>query len=156
MCHPFQPSHPLFLSSTHQLLEDHRGEDITEAFQGGGADGHPHSRGARALLEGYCVGRLEGHEAQAEPSLDELVDETKPLLPQVVRLEPQQYLDWIAAPSTGHPIMFAQPLLERLTCTQWCACLRSCVSSCAAAPASMLSLQKEFRFPGNSSPVCCP
>jgi cytochrome b involved in lipid metabolism len=85
MCHPFQPSHPLFLSSTHQLLEDHRGEDITEAFQGGGADGHPHSRGARALLEGYCVGRLEGHEAQAEPSLDELVDETKPLLPQVGR-----------------------------------------------------------------------
>jgi hypothetical protein len=79
-----------------------------------------------------------------------------PPRPQVVRLEPQQYLDWIAAPSTGHPIMFAQPLLERLTCTQWCACLRSCVSSCAAAPASMLSLQKEFRFPGNSSPVCCP
>lgn len=66
-----------------QLLEDHRGEDITELFQGGGSDGHAHSRGARALLEGYCVGRLEGHEAAAEPALEELVDESQPLLPQV-------------------------------------------------------------------------
>ncbi|PSC67533.1 Fatty Acid 2-hydroxylase [Micractinium conductrix] len=102
-----------------QVLEDHRGEDITELFQGGGADGHAHSKGANALLENYCVGRLEGHEAPERADLASLVDESKALLPQVVKLDPQTYIDWVAAPSTGHPVMFPNPLIERMTCTEW-------------------------------------
>ncbi|KAL4424625.1 hypothetical protein ABPG77_002243 [Micractinium sp. CCAP 211/92] len=102
-----------------ELLEDHRGEDITELFLGGGNADHAHSRGARALLERYCVGRLEGHEQEERADLSALVDESKPLLPQVVKLDPRLYMEWVEAPSTGHPVMFASPLVERMTCTEW-------------------------------------
>jgi hypothetical protein len=168
-----------------QLLEDHRGEDISELFAGASSEGHAHSRGARALLENYRVGQLEGQEAgEGRADLSGLVDESKALLPQVggcvvpggccllgaarqpvarglllgpsgpfwyrlwpvaaqaggaivfccccrlnplppcpllqvSKLDPATYLEWIAAPSTGHPVMFPNPLVERLTCTQW-------------------------------------
>jgi len=80
------PPHPtlLFLFPTLQLLEEHRGQDISEVFAGGGSVGHAHSKGARALLENYCIGRLEGHEHEGRgDELAALVDESKPLLPQV-------------------------------------------------------------------------
>ena len=38
---------------------------------------------------------------------------------QVVKLDPAEYLKWVDAPSTGHPVMFDSPLIERMTCTQW-------------------------------------
>ncbi|EFN56100.1 hypothetical protein CHLNCDRAFT_144683 [Chlorella variabilis] len=78
-----------------------------------------HPGGRQALLNGYCVGRLEGHEEEPSAGVAELVDERAPLLPQVVKLAPEAYLEWVAAPSTGHPVMFANPVVERLTCTQW-------------------------------------
>ncbi|KAI3426116.1 hypothetical protein D9Q98_008495 [Chlorella vulgaris] len=102
-----------------ELLEEHRGQDISEVFLGGGSVGHAHSRGARALLEGYCVGRLAGHEQQLADRLASLVDESAPLVPQVVKLSPEDYMQWIAAPSTGHPTMFSNSWVERMTCTQW-------------------------------------
>jgi dihydroceramide fatty acyl 2-hydroxylase len=102
-----------------QLLEDHRGEDISELFMGGGSAGHEHSKGARALLENYCVGRLEGQFQEEQEDLSSVVDESKPLLPQVVQLDPEVYLKWVSMPSTGHPVMFASPLIEKMTCTEW-------------------------------------
>ena len=71
------------------------------------------------------MGRLEGtagaaaHGSSGGVDVTKLVDESQPLLPQVVRLKPADYLAWIAAPSTGHPVMFANPLMERMTCTMW-------------------------------------
>jgi hypothetical protein len=71
-----------------QVLESYKGQDISAAFKGQGTVAHLHSRGARALLERYCVGVLEGSEdaaaagGMALPDAD-LVDEGKPLLPQV-------------------------------------------------------------------------
>lgn len=103
----------------YEVLEEHRGQDISEVFLGGGAVAHAHSKGARALLENYCVGRLQGHEEQPGADLLGLVDESKPLVPQVMKLDPKVYLDWVAAPSTGHPVMFANPLIEGMTSTQW-------------------------------------
>ena len=38
---------------------------------------------------------------------------------QVVKLDPAAYLKWVSLPSTGHPVMFASPLVEKLTCTEW-------------------------------------
>lgn len=103
------------------VLEMHRGQDITEAFQGKSSFGHLHSKGAQALLERYCIGTLEGAAIRgpADPLPQGLVDECMPLLPQVVHLDPKTYLRWVDAPSTGHPCMFDNPIVERLTCTQW-------------------------------------
>ena len=39
---------------------------------------------------------------------------------QVVKLDPEVYLKWVSMPSTGHPVMFASPLIEKMTCTEWC------------------------------------
>ena len=66
-----------------QLLEEFRGQDISDVFEGGGSLGHAHSRGARALLERYRVGRLQGQQGEQRRDLNALVDESKPLLPQV-------------------------------------------------------------------------
>ena len=65
----------------------HRGQDISGAFRGEGAVSHMHSKGAQALLERYYVGVLEGaSDAAPEGVLPaDLVDESKPLLPQVGR-----------------------------------------------------------------------
>jgi hypothetical protein len=74
-----------------QVLEAHRGKDISAVFRGAASDAtpgasHAHSRGARALLEGYCVGVLEGAGAGAAgahaPAAAAVIDESKPLLPQ--------------------------------------------------------------------------
>lgn len=67
-----------------QVLEAYKGQDISSAFRGQGTVAHLHSRGARALLENYCVGTLQGVTAAA-PDLPpaDLVDESQPLLPQV-------------------------------------------------------------------------
>lgn len=105
------------------VLEAYNGQDISAAFRGQGAVAHMHSKGAAALLERYCVGRLDGAKEDAAggpvlPAAD-LVDEAKPLLPQVVKLDPETYLQWVDAPSTGHPVMFANAFVERMTCTQW-------------------------------------
>ncbi|KIZ03590.1 Inositolphosphorylceramide-B C-26 hydroxylase [Monoraphidium neglectum] len=106
------------------VLESYKGQDISAAFKGQCTVAHLHSRGARALLERYCVGVLEGSEdaaaagGMALPDAD-LVDEGKPLLPQVVHLDPDTYLAWVDAPSTGHPVMFDNAFVERMTCTQW-------------------------------------
>ncbi|GBF95338.1 fatty acid 2-hydroxylase [Raphidocelis subcapitata] len=107
------------------VLEAHRGKDISEVFRGAASGGasHAHSRGARALLEGYCVGALEGAAAGAGgargPAAAAVIDESKPLLPQVAKLSPEDYQAWVDAPSTGHPIMFENEWMERMTCTQW-------------------------------------
>lgn len=102
------------------ILEAHNGQDISAAFRGEGAVAHMHSKGAKALLERYFVGTLEGA-AGADPlsAVAALVDESKPLLPQVVHLDPEAYLRWVDAPSTGHPVMFDNAFVERMTCTQW-------------------------------------
>lgn len=63
-------------------------------FLGGGAVGHAHSKGARALLDNYCVGRLEGHEQEERADLSGLVDEAKPLVPQVGIAPPRPPPAW--------------------------------------------------------------
>ncbi|KAI8475951.1 MAG: hypothetical protein J3K34DRAFT_402474 [Monoraphidium minutum] len=105
------------------VLEAYKGRDISAAFRGEGTVAHLHSKGARALLERYYAGVMEGAGAAAAlgggvPGAD-LVDESKPLLPQVVNLDPETYLAWVDAPSTGHPVMFDNAIIERMTCTQW-------------------------------------
>lgn len=37
----------------------------------------------------------------------------------MVKLDPKLYMEWVEAPSTGHPVMFASSLVERMTCTEW-------------------------------------
>lgn len=102
------------------VLAMHNGQDISAAFRGEGSIAHMHSKGAKALLERYYVGQLEGSNAKARDVLPrDLVDESAPLLPQVVKLDPKMYCKWVDAPSTGHPVMFDVPLVERMTCTQW-------------------------------------
>lgn len=115
------------------ILESYRGRDISSAFRGGGTVAHLHSRGARALLDAYCVGALEGavqggggggsvedeKRAALAAAAAAAVDEARPLLPQVVKLDPAAYMAWVDAPSTGHPIMFANSMMERMTSTPW-------------------------------------
>ncbi len=36
-----------------------------------------------------------------------------------MKLDPEAYLKWVSMPSTGHPVMFASPLVEKMTCTEW-------------------------------------
>lgn len=55
----------------------------------------------------------------AQRSSGAIAARCRPPLPQVIQLSPQQYLQWVSFPSTGHPTMFASPLVERLTCTEW-------------------------------------
>lgn len=38
---------------------------------------------------------------------------------QVMQLNPQVYMDWVAVPSTGHPHMFDSAFMERLTSAPW-------------------------------------
>ena len=49
----------------------------------------------------------------------QLIVSASGLVPQVVKLDPEAYLKWVSMPSTGHPVMFASPLVEKMTCTEW-------------------------------------
>eukprot|EP00887_Chlorella_sp_A99_P006781 scaffold2.g6781.t1 len=100
----------------------YRGRDISAVFRKEGPSSHLHSKGAAALLERCCIGVLnDGNDAGTEAAclLHEPVDESKPLLPQLVKLEASEYMRWVDVPSTGHPIVFANTVVERLTCTHW-------------------------------------
>lgn len=113
-----------------EVLDENKGKDITKLFEGEG--GHSHSRAAISLLERYCRGSipqangLKEVKSNYQPSLHEhnfvqhnLVDEGKPLLSQVSKLQPHLYEAWVSAPSPGHPTMFDSLVLERLTSAPW-------------------------------------
>jgi hypothetical protein len=91
-----------------QVLDEHKGQDITQLFEGG-EGGHAHSKAAHLLLERFYRGDLVGEGAAAEGLSEEqrilraqataqenVVDESKPLLSQVCDSCAQA---WCAKPS---------------------------------------------------------
>jgi sterol desaturase/sphingolipid hydroxylase (fatty acid hydroxylase superfamily) len=116
-----------------QVLLKHRGKDISRVFRGQSTASHAHSEAAHRLLEEYCIGRLNGldvGEWQEEnlennlhrndtANLSRAIDSNKPVIPQLAKLTPMEYKEWVYSPVPGHPRFFDGWMLESATKVRW-------------------------------------
>mmetsp|Transcript_9035 Transcript_9035/g.27160 ORF Transcript_9035/g.27160 Transcript_9035/m.27160 type:complete len:344 (+) Transcript_9035:45-1076(+) len=122
----FLESHP----GGAEVLKEHLGKDVTRLMNGEDPAGrHTHSVFAYKMLSKYKVGKLFGEGDRDELVLDgnidpatgkELVDWSKPILPQVGALG-DRYFTWIHSfPTADHTVkMFPSDFVESLTKCPW-------------------------------------
>jgi cytochrome b involved in lipid metabolism/sterol desaturase/sphingolipid hydroxylase (fatty acid hydroxylase superfamily) len=79
------------------ILFEHLGTDITELFIS--PQLHSHSQKAFRILANYRIGYIDLAEASQEfdssDAISSLVDMNKPILPQVLSMDPSKYQQWI-------------------------------------------------------------
>jgi len=86
-----------------KILLPYLGRDASKAFKNEKI--HVHSKRAFNILQSYKIGTLHGGDVSGTSKyshpLANLVDFTKPVLPQVMTMNPKLYQDWIHGASIG-------------------------------------------------------
>jgi len=101
------------------IMLNYLGKDVTQQFKTD--EFHSHSTRAHRILQKYIIGRVAGtggSTADTHP-LANLVDFEKPVLPQVVKMNPKLYQNWIHGASSGTTTfrIFEMTFFEM--CSRW-------------------------------------
>eukprot|EP00027_Filamoeba_sp_ATCC50430_P015232 CAMPEP_0168565676 /NCGR_PEP_ID=MMETSP0413-20121227/13985_1 /TAXON_ID=136452 /ORGANISM="Filamoeba nolandi, Strain NC-AS-23-1" /LENGTH=322 /DNA_ID=CAMNT_0008597589 /DNA_START=130 /DNA_END=1095 /DNA_ORIENTATION=+ len=105
-----------------EILLPFLGKDATEAFKG--SDLHAHSLRAWKMLKNYRIGHI-GSEVSAKGDdvygEKKLVDMNKAILPQVMKMKPEFYQDWLHGAATCTPTIriFEMDFFEAFTRWPW-------------------------------------